>query len=221
MDRHFDDELEELKNDLLEMANLADRAIRKATEALIAADVTMADAVIAGDDRLDLLEDRVEEFAIDLLARRQPLARDLRFIATALKLNAELERIGDLAVNVAQRARDVSAHKTSIVFVDTPRLAERAGSMVKRAIESFVTGDVTKARAVIAEDEIADAIRNKITDDLKENFLKKDPASVDWAVSLILVARHLERICDHATYIAEDVIYLIEAKNVKHRHDPK
>jgi phosphate transport system protein len=181
----------------------------------------MANEVIAGDMRLNLLENRVEEFAIDLLARRQPLARDLRFIATALKLNTELERIGDLAVNVAQRAIDVSAQKKKIVFVDTPRLAERAGSMTKRAIESFVTGDVTKARAVIEEDEIADELRNKITDDMKELFLKKDPTSVDWAVSLILVARHLERICDHATYIAEDVIYLIEARNVKHTHDPK
>ena len=221
MDRHFDDELEELKNDLLEMANIADRAIRKATEALIAADVSMAEAVILGDRRLNELENRVEGFAIDLLARRQPLACDLRFITTALSLNSELERIGDLAVNIAQRAIEVSVHKKDIVFVDTPRLAERAGAMVKRAIESFVTNDAVKAQAVIGEDELADELRNKITDDMKENYLKKDPSSVDWAVALILVARHLERICDHATYIAQDVIYLTEARNVKHAHNPK
>lgn len=216
MERHFDEELDILKNSLMEMAALTDSAIRKAVGALQERNCALSKSVIEGDRRINELEIKIEEHAVDLIARRQPLAGDLRFITTGMKLNAELERIGDLAVNVAQRVMDICSSPALPGLSCLMELTDIAGVMVKRSIESFVTGDTALARDIIAMDERADAFRNKTHKDMVQ-YIRSDVNLIDTALPVILMARHLERICDHASYIAEDVVYMVEAENIKHK----
>lgn len=216
MKRHFDDEMNILKADLLTMATLAEKAIYKSIEALNKRDLEMAECIIREDKKIDELELKIEELAIDLLATRQPLARDLRFITTGMKINAELERIGDLSVNIAQRTRALLAYPLLKPLIDIPKLAEVAREMVKNAIDSFVQQDENLAKDVILSDPKADNLRNLIYKELIEDYMCIDGKTAPRAVPLLLIARHLERICDHATYIAEFVIYMIRAEVVKH-----
>ncbi len=164
-------------------------------------------------DELDLL---IDEKCIDLIARHQPLASDLRFITTGMKINAELERIADLAVDIAQRALELADKPLLKPLVDIPRLSLIAQKMVKDAIEAFVNRDEALAKSVIFSDAEADKLRNCVSDELITSFMAKDGSCAPRAVPLLLVTRHLERICDHATNIAEDVIYMVGAKVVKH-----
>ena len=216
MERHFDEELKLLNADLLRMAALTEEAIFRSIEALKNGDAAMAQRVIDHDCAIDEIELVVEERAIDLLALRQPLAIDLRFITTAMKVNGEIERIADLAVDICQRALEISGKPLLKPLVDIPRLSEVARKMVKDAIDSFVNRDEELAKKVIFSDTEADALRNKIQDEIVRDFLSKDSSTAPRAVPLLLVARHLERICDHATYIAQDVIYMVKAEVVRH-----
>ena len=216
MERHFDEELKKLNTDLLKMATLAEEAIYKSIESLKNRDKKLVQAVIEEDRKIDELELVIEERAINLLALRQPMARDLRFITTGMKINAELERIADLAVNIAQRVFELVDKPLLKPLIDIPKLTTVARKMVKDAIDAFVKRDENLAKEAILFDSEADKLRNLICDELINDYMVKNGTTASRAVPLLLIARHLERICDHATNIAEDVIYMVQAKVVKH-----
>jgi len=216
MKRHFDEELKKLNTDILKMATLAEEAIFKSIEALKNKDKELAHSVIHEDRKVDELELTVEENAIDLLALKQPLARDLRFITTGMKINAELERIADLAVNIAQRVLEIVDKPMLKPLIDIPKLTDVARKMVKDVIDAFVNSDENLAKKVIFFDSEADNLRDLIQEELINDYMSKDASTATRAVALLLIARHLERICDHATNIAEDVIYMVQAKVTRH-----
>ncbi|MFH2138752.1 MAG: phosphate signaling complex protein PhoU [Candidatus Omnitrophota bacterium] len=219
MERHFDQELKELNKDILKMSALAEEAIYKSIEALKNRDAEVARSIIDKDADIDNLELAIDEKCIDLIARYQPMARDLRFITTGMKVNAELERIADLAVNIAQRVLELSDKPILKPLIDIPKLTEVARRMVKDVIDSFVNSDENLAKKVILSDSEADDLRNLIQEELINDYMSKDASSATRAVPLLLIARHLERICDHATNIAEDVVYMINAKVIKHHYE--
>ena len=219
MERHFDDELKELRKDILEMSDLARDAISRSIEALKNRDKVQAQKVIDDDGNIDELELVIDEKCIDLIALYQPMATDLRFVTTGLKLNAELERIADLAVDIAQRVLELADKPLLKPLIDIPKLSAVAQNMVREAIDSFVKKDADLANKVIISDNEADNLRNSICTELINDYMLRDASTANRAVPLLLVARHLERICDHATNIAEDVIYMVEGKTIKHHHD--
>jgi len=216
MERHFDQELKELNKDILKMGALAEEAIYKSIEALKNRDKEAAKSIIDNDANVDKLELAVDEKCIDLIARYQPMARDLRFITTGMKINSELERIADLATNIAQRVLELADKPILKPLIDIPKLTDVARKMVKDVIDAFVNSDEALARKVILSDSEADNLRNLIQEELINDYMSKDASTATRAVPLLLIARHLERICDHATNIAEDVIYMVQAKVVKH-----
>ncbi|MDD4954012.1 MAG: phosphate signaling complex protein PhoU [Candidatus Omnitrophica bacterium] len=218
MERHFDEELKELQSEILKMGVMAQEAIYKSVEALRNRDKTQAQEVIATDNKIDELELAIDERCIDLIARHQPLAGDLRFITTGMKLNVELERIADLAVYICQRVVGLADKPLLKPLIDIPKLSAVAQNMVRDSIDSFVKKDVELAKKVMLSDSEADQLRNRINDELVNDYMAHDTAAVDRAVPLLLISRHLERICDHATNIAEDVIYMVNAQVVKHQH---
>ncbi len=219
MQRHFDEELKGIHKEILKMGAFAQEAIFKSVEALMNRDKNQAQEVISIDDKIDELELIIDEHCIDLIARHQPMASDLRFITTGMKINAELERIADLAVDICQRVLELVNKPLLKPLIDTPKLGAIAQEMVRDAIDAFVNKDVELAKKVVNSDVAADKLRNLIADELINDYMSKDPTTADRAVPLLLIARHLERICDHATNIAEDVIYMVEAKVVKHHHE--
>lgn len=214
--RHLDEELKELHKEILKMGVLAQEAIFKSIEALKNRDKTMAQEVIDTDNKIDELELAIDEKCIDLIARYQPMAGDLRFITTGMKINAELERIADLSVDISQRVLILVDKPLLKPLIDIPKLSAIAQNMVRDAIDAFVNKDVALAKNVVLTDSQADKLRNQVVDELVNDYMAKDTKTVDRAVPLLLIARHLERICDHTTNIAEDVIYMVEAKVVKH-----
>ena len=216
MERHFDLELQELRKDILKMGAFAEEAIYKSVEALKNRDKGLAKSVVDSDSIVDKLELEIDEKCIDLIARYQPMAKDLRFITTGMKINSELERITDIAVDIAQRTLELIDKPLLKPLVDIPKLAAVAQSMVKRAIDAFVKGDSDLAKKVMLSDPEADQLRDAIQKELIEDYMVKDGSTAPRAVQLLLITRFLERICDHATNIAEDVIYMVEAQVVKH-----
>ncbi len=216
MERHVDQELKELKTDILKMGSFAEEAIYKSIEALKNREKELAENIIDSDMNVDRLELAIDEKCIDLIARYQPMAKDLRFITTGMKINAELERIADIAVDIAQRTIEIVDKPLLKPLVDIPKLAAIAQNMVKMSIDSFVNGDIELAKKVLSQDPEADNLRNLIHKELVEDYMVKDPATTPRAVQLLLIARFLERICDHTTNIAEDVIYMVQAEVVKH-----
>ena len=216
MERHVDQELSELNKDILKMGALAEEAIHKSIEALKNRDKDMAKSVIDNDANIDRLELDVDEKCVDLIARYQPMAKDLRLITTGMKINAEIERIADIAVDIAQRTLEVADKPLLKPLIDIPKLATVAQNMVKMAIDSFVKGDIALAKKVLLSDSEADQLRNIIQKELIEDYMVKDGTTAPRAVQLLLIARFLERICDHTKNIAEDVIYMVQAEVVKH-----
>ena len=216
MERHFDLELQELRKDILKMGAFAEEAIYKSVEALKNRDKILAKSVINGDSAVDKLELEIDEKCVDLIARYQPMAKDLRFITTGMKINAELERITDIAVDIAQRTLELIDKPILKPLVDIPKLATVAQGMVKTAIDAFVKGDSDLARKVMLSDPEADKLRDAIQKELVEDYMVKDGSTAPRAVQLLLITRFLERICDHTTNIAEDVIYMVQAEVVKH-----
>jgi len=216
MERHLDEELKELHKEILKMGVLAQGAIYKSIEALRNRDKRQAEEVINADDMIDELELAIDEHCIDLIARYQPMASDLRFITTGMKINAELERIADLAVDISQRVLELADKPLLKPLIDIPRLSTIAQNMVRDAIDSFVKKDADLAEKVVLADFQADELRNRVQEELISDYLARDASTASRAVPLLLIARHLERICDHATNIAEDMIYMVKAKVVKH-----
>ncbi len=216
MQRHFDEELKELNQDILKMGSFAQDAIYKSIEALKGRDKKLANEVVENDVNVDDLELVVDEKCIDLIARYQPMAGDLRFITTAMKINAELERIADIAVDIAQRTLEIVDEPLLKPLVDIPKLTVVAQNMVKMAIDAFINRDIELAKKVLLSDPQANQLRNLIHEELVKDYMVKDGKTAPRAVQLLLIARFLERICDHTTNIAEDVIYIVEAQVVKH-----
>jgi len=216
MERHLDQELQELNKDILKMGTYAEEAIYKSIEALKTRDKELAKNIIDNDVNVDKLELEIDEKCIDLIARYQPMAKDLRFITTGMKLNAELERIVDIAVDISQRVLELVDKPVLKPLVDIPKLTAVAQNMVKMAVDSFIKGDIELAKKVILSDPEADRLRNLIQKELVEDCMMKDASTAPRAVQLLLITRFLERICDHTTNIAEDVIYMVQAEVVKH-----
>ena len=216
MERHFDEELKGLHKDILKMAAVTQEAIYKSIEALKNRDKTQAEEVINKDVAVDELELEIDEKCIDLIARHQPMAGDLRFITTGMKINAELERIADLAVDIAQRVAELVARPILKPLIDIPKLSTIAQDMVRDSIDAFIKKDVELAKHVVLSDPEADKLRDLVQEELINDYMSRDAKTTDRAVPLLLIARHLERICDHATNIAEDVIYMVKGKMVKH-----
>ncbi|MDD8019805.1 MAG: phosphate signaling complex protein PhoU [Acidobacteriota bacterium] len=217
MTRYFDEELLELNKKLLEMSGEVESLIGLSIRALRELSRKMADSIIKDDDRIDAMELEIEEKCLNLIALYQPAAADLRFVIMSMKITTDLERIADLAVDIAERVKELADQPLLKPLIDIPKLASLAQGMVKDVINSFVNKNTELARSVILRDNEADELRNLVQSELINDYMKKDATTVPRAIPLLLVARHLERICDHATNIAEDVIYLVKAEVVKHR----
>ena len=217
MKRHFDEELKELKEGLLRMTARAEEAIAQSIKSLVNRDPLWAEKVIEQDPLLDTLEIEIDELALRLLALHQPVGVDLRFIASAMRINSELERIGDQAVNIAERAQEIIKQPFLKPLTDIPRMATLAQKMVKDSIDALVSKDETLARDVCQRDDEVDNLNDQVFRELL-TYMMQDPKTITRAVELILVGRHLERIADHATNIAEDVIYFAAGKTIKHHH---
>jgi len=219
MERHFDEELAKLKRDVLGMGTMVESAIAGSLEALEHLEKDKAEEVIAFDKEVDSMELNIDEECLDLLALRQPMAYDLRFIAMAMKITTDLERMADLAVDIAQRVLELTGQPLLKPLIDIPLLAILAQKMTNGALNAFVKEDAIAAKMDILMDAEADHLRNLVQKELIEDFMVKDPSTARRAIPLLLIARHLERICDHATNIAEDVIYMVNANVVKHRRE--
>jgi phosphate transport system protein len=215
MTRHFHEELEALKQTLLAMGGLVEDQIRRAMRALLERDDVIAQEVIDRDRQVNTYDVEVDEQCVNLLALHQPAAGDLRFITTAMKIVTDLERIGDQAVNIAQRALELNREPQLKPYIDLPRMADRAQRMVKESLDAFVAGDTALARQVCGEDAEVDALKEQIFRELL-TYMMEDPRTVSRAIRVILISRFLERVADHATNIAEMVIYLVEGKMVRH-----
>ncbi len=215
VERPFDDELRSLKEKLLEMAARAEEQIGLAVRSLKDRQRSQACEVLEREGAINRLDIDVDEMAMRLLALRQPLAADLRFITAAMKIGADLERIGDLAVNIAERTLELLTYPELKPLIDIPRMAELAQAMVRDALNAFITGDADLARDVCLRDDLVDKLNAQIFRELL-TFMIEDPQTITVAVDLILVGRHLERIADHATNIGEDVIYMVKGKTIKH-----
>jgi phosphate transport system protein len=220
METHFQQELNKLKQNLLKMAGLAEQAINNAIEALVQRDTSLAEKTIAEDEKINQMEILIDEWCLKLLALHQPLAADLRFIASAMRINIELERIGDLAVNIAERVISLNQEPQLKPYIDIPRMAQITQSMVKDVLNAFVNGDAGLARAVCERDDQVDALNDQVFRELL-TYMMADPKTITRAVHLIIVSRCLERIADHATNIAEGVIFMVKALVIKHHADAK
>lgn len=214
-ERHFDQELKHLNEKLFEMARLVEEAIGRAVKALVDREPKVAEEVIRADTTINFLEIEIDELCLKLLALQQPLAVDLRFIASALKINNDLERIGDQAVNIAERTLDLLKQPLLKPLIDIPRMATLAQKMVKDSLDAFVNRDTKLARDVCERDDEVDDLNDQIFRELL-TYMMQDPKTISRAVDLILVGRHLERIADLATNICEDVVYLVDGKMIKH-----
>jgi phosphate transport system protein len=214
---HFDEELQALKHRLLNMGGLVEDRVHRAVHALMERDLDDAEAVSRGDQEVNDLQIEIDDRCIKLLALQQPMATDLRLITSAIKINADLERIGDQAVNIAESAIKVLTHSPARPSVDLRRIAELAERMTRESLDAFVRKDVELARAVILRDDEVDRLKDKLFGELIASMVA-DPASIPDALSFILISRNLERIADHATNIAEDVIFMVEAKDIRHHH---
>ena len=215
MQRHFHEELEALKQTLLAMGGLVEDQIRRVMRALVERDDALAQEVVERDRQVNTYDVEVDEQCVELLALYQPTAGDLRFFTTAMKIVTDLERIGDQAVNIGQRVIELNREPQLKPYIDLPRMAERAQAMVKESLDAFVARDTALARRVCGEDAEVDALKEQIFRELL-TFMMEDPRTIPRAIRLILISRFVERVADHATNIAEMVVYLVEGKMVRH-----
>jgi phosphate transport system protein len=215
--RHFHEQLDQLKQRLLDMSERAEALVDLSVDALLHRDAGKADAVIEGDAEIDSLEVEVEGLAVSLLALQQPMARDLRFIISAIKISSDLERVGDHAVNIAQSTQRLVAMRSNITpDPEVEDMARRARHMLGDALDAFVRGDGALGRDVCRRDDQVDALHDSLFRILLTHMLE-DPTTISAALELFLVSRNLERVADLATNIAEDAVYLAEGKTIKHR----
>jgi phosphate transport system protein len=214
---HFEDALQALKNRLLAMGALVEDRVHRAVRSLIDRRMEEADEVIASDQEVNEMHIELDDRCLKLLATQTPLASDLRLITSAMKINSDLERIGDQAVNIAENVVKILPHPPLKPLIDIPRMAEIAEKMTRDALDSFVRKDPVLARDVLRRDDEVDQLKDQVFRELL-TYMMADPGTIQRALSLILISRNIERIADHATNIAEDVIFLVEAKDVRHGH---
>ena len=213
--RHFSVELEELNQKLLQMGGLVESAIHRSVRSLVEQDRALAEEVIRDEPQINQIEMEIDGLATRLLALRQPVARDLRLLTAALKINTDLERIGDLAVHVAERSLSLMHHPLVKPMTDIPKMASLVQSMLLKCLDAFVQGDADLAHSVLLADDEVDELRDAVYADLLQ-VMQRDPSVLTAAIDLLFVARNLERIGDHATNIAEDVVFLIKGIDVRH-----
>ena len=215
MKRHFEQEIEALKTSLIKMGSLAEQSIGLSIEALLKQDADLARRVIAADHRINSYEIEIDNAIVDLLALQQPVAVDLRLILAATKINNDLERIGDHAVNIAESALAVCATRPEEPLLDLPRMAEITQKMLRNALDSFIHNDPQLSKIVLTADDVVDELNRTITQEVVQ-LMRKDASLIDGGFQVIRVSRNLERVADLATNIAEEVIFIAEARVVKH-----
>ncbi|MGH8638660.1 MAG: phosphate signaling complex protein PhoU [Burkholderiales bacterium] len=212
---HFQDELQQLKTRLLEMGGLAEERVRAVVQALVERNAQTVERVLSGDTPINQLHIEIDSRCFKLLALHQPMAVDLRAIVSAVKINTDLERVGDLAINIAEAAKRYMRHPPVKELIDIPRMADIAQRMLRDSLDAYVRRDTGLAQAVLNEDDELDALKTQVFRELL-TYMLQDPGTIEPALDLILVSRHLERIGDHATNIAEDVIFMVSARDVRH-----
>ena len=213
--RHFQEELEQLKVRLLEMGGLAEDRLRLSIRGLVERDHALVERVLVSDTAINQLHIEIDDRCFKLLALHQPMAVDLRAIVSAVKINTDLERVGDLAVNIAEAAGRYLEHPPVKELIDIPRMADIAQSMLRDALDAYVRRDLTLAQAVLDRDDELDMLKTLVFRELLTHMLR-DPATIEPSLDLVLISRHLERVGDHATNVAEDVIFMVSAKDVRH-----
>jgi phosphate transport system protein len=218
--RHFQEELEFLKTRLLAMGGLAEDRVRRAVGALVERDHAGLAEVLDGDEPINRVHVEIDGIAFRLLALHQPMAVDLRAIMAAVKINSDLERVGDLAVNIAEAGELYLRFPPVKPLIDLPRMGDIAQGMLRDALDSFVKRDMALAQSVLDRDDRLDDLKTQVFRDLL-TYMLQDTTKIEPSLDLILVSRHLERIGDHATNIAEDVIFMVSAKDVRHSGPPK
>lgn len=218
MHRHFDRDIEELKDLFLRMGAMVEDAIMQSIRALLERDSALAEEVIANDDRIDRMELEIDRRTLELIAKMQPTAVDLRFVATMMKITPELERIADLAQDVCERVIELNREPQLKAMIAMPRLAQDAQTMVRQALDAFVRGDAGLARDVIAHDDNVDALTEQSFRELL-TYMLEDPRNISRAIRLTFIGKYFERMADGATNICEMVVYLVEGKMIKHVHD--
>jgi len=215
MERHFDEELKNLKKKLLHMGDTAQEMLGLAVKALAERKESLAREVFEHEKKVNLMEIEIEDFVLKLLATRQPAAGDLRLLTAILKINNDLERVGDQAVNIAEIAVELLKQPPLKPLIDIPHMANLAQRMIKNSLDAFVDHNPDIAHQVCRDDDAVDLLNDQIFRELL-TYMMEDPKSINRAVDLILVARNIERVADHATNISEDVIFIEEGKNIKH-----
>jgi phosphate transport system protein len=218
--RHFDEALEELQGKLLEMGGMVEASIHSSVLSLTARDESRAAEVLRHEARINQMEIEIDDLAVRLLALHQPMAKDLRFLTAAIKINSDLERMGDLAVNIVERSLSLIAQPPVEPLIDIPQLARLTESMVHKSLDAFVQREAGLAREVLLSDDAVDDQRDAIYRELIR-FMERDSSTISRSLDLLFVARNLERIADHATNIAEDVMFLVEGVDVRHHAEAR
>jgi phosphate transport system protein len=213
--RHFDEELNALKERILRMGALVETQVANAIKALVERNTDLARNVIATDHQVNAYDVEVDEECIRLLALRQPTASDLRFITTAMKISTDLERMSDLAEDICERAIELAEEPQLKPYIDIPRMADHTRTMVKEALDAFVNRNADLARKVCRDDDLVDDLTRQVFRELL-SYMLEDPAAISRAIRITFVAKYIERIADHATNVAEMVVYLVEGKIIRH-----
>jgi phosphate transport system protein len=211
----FQQKLDELKERLLVMAGLVEQAIQRATEAYSSRDMDLCELVSLSEPAINRMEHEIDQLALDLLAMEQPMAVDLRFILAVIRINADLERVGDQAVNIANRCKDLSALSTQELPVDIPKLAQLSTAMIRKALQSFIEADTEMAESVLLLDDQVDELNRDAFRTLGA-LIQEHPERTPEALNALVISRNLERVGDHATNIAEDVIFWVSGADVRH-----
>ncbi len=211
----FQQSLDELKERLLVMAGLVEQAIQRSTEAYSSRDHSLCELVLLSEPAINRMEREIDQLALDLLAMEQPMAVDLRFILAVIRINADLERVGDQAVNIAGRVQDLGKQPNVDLPVDIPKLAMLSGAMVRKALQAFIEGDADMAESVLRLDDQVDDMNRDAFRSLG-NLIKEKPDLTPQALNALIISRNLERVGDHATNIAEDVIFWVRGSDVRH-----
>ncbi|HVT60735.1 MAG TPA: phosphate signaling complex protein PhoU [Thermoanaerobaculia bacterium] len=215
MERRLDQDLDRIRQNLLRMAGMVESMVAKATQALLERNMALCREVIDTDQAVDQLEIDIDEFCHTILGRKQPTAVDLRFLVAVMKINSDLERIGDSAVNIAQSVEQLVDQPPLKPYIDLPHLSQLVQDMVRQSLDAFVSRDASLATSVLERDDEVDGLYKQLFRELL-TYMIEDPRTVTRALHLLLISRNLERIADHATNIAEDVIYYVEGRDVRH-----
>lgn len=220
MERHFEEEFDKIKSKILMMGSLVEDQIRNALTALVERDEALAQQVIENDHKVNTFDVEIDEMALAALVRYQPVAKDLRFVTTAMKISTELERMSDLAENICERAIELNEEPQLKPYIDIPHMAERARIMVKESLDAFVKMDSALARKVIQDDDFVDILTEQLFRELL-SFMMENPKTISRAIRLSFISKYIERLADHATNVAELVVYLVEGKIIRHTVPPQ